>query len=317
MTDEQEKASEKKERVRPIDVENVEFEFIRKVERRNRLDGQNLTTFSEPCTPHKSSSIENTIKSAGGTPIQGSASIVPVAWVSGPLTQLQQMSPNSAALALLSGFAEGRIQMQGATVKHLSRVHMGETKQVTIELIQPDGKLTDKIKKVNFLDWSEQKGLVGNEMLEAEIKKSIDSNLCSMGRQKKGRDPDKLSPVAENRWVAEAKKRKPKPLPKSGLGPEMPAERKGLVKATRSSLRNKPVTPLKATAMEMPARQMVRKSPRFKKTPTTPTTPMPLTQVRSKDDEPTLPMKKDPIRRPTQNQRINPETGLPRTTKAE
>ena len=126
MTDEQEKASEKKERVRPIDVENVEFEFVRKVERRNRLDEQNLTTFSEPCTPHKSSSIENTIKSVGGTPIQGSESIVPIAWVSGPLTQVQQMSPNSAALALLSGFAEGRIQMQGETVKHLSGVHMGK-----------------------------------------------------------------------------------------------------------------------------------------------------------------------------------------------
>ena len=105
-----------KGRVRPIDVENVEFEFVRKVERRNRLDEQNLTTFSEPCTPHKSSSIENTIKSAGGTPIQGLESIVPVAWVSGPPTQVQQMSPNSAALALLSGFAEGRIQMQGETV---------------------------------------------------------------------------------------------------------------------------------------------------------------------------------------------------------
>ena len=247
----------------------------------------------EPCTPHKSSSIDNTIKSAGGTPVQGSAGIVPVTWVSGPPTQVQQMSPNSAALALLSGFAEGRIQMQGETVKHLGGVHMGETKQVTIELIQPDGKLTDKIKKMNFLDWSEQKGLVGNEMLEAEIKKSIDSNLCSMGRQKKGKDPDKLLPAAENRWAAEAKKRKPKPLPKSGLGPETPAERKGLVKATRSSPRNKPVTPLKATATETPARQTVRKSPRFKKTPTT---PMLLTQVGSKDDEPTLPMKKDPIR---------------------
>ena len=132
-------------------------------------------------------------------------SIVPVAWVSGPPTQVQQMSPNSAALALLSGFTEGRIQMQGETVKHLSGVHMGETKQVTIELIQPNGKSTDKIEKKNFLDWSEQKELAGDEMLEAEIKKRIDSNLCSMGRQKKGRDPDKLSPAAKNRWAAEAK----------------------------------------------------------------------------------------------------------------
>ena len=128
MTDEQEKASEKKERVRPIDVENVEFEFVRKVERRNSLDEQNLTTFSEPCTPHKLSSIENTIKSAGGTPIQGSASIVPVAWVSGPPTQVQQMSPNSAALALLSGFAEGRIQMQGDDCKTFERSTHGGNK---------------------------------------------------------------------------------------------------------------------------------------------------------------------------------------------
>ena len=166
---------------------------------------------------------------------------------------------------------------------------------------------------MNFLDWLEQKGLVRNEMLEAEIKKSIDSNLCSMGRQKKGRDPDKLLPAAEDRWVAEAKKRKPKPLPKLGLGSEMPAERKGLVKATRSSPRNKPVTPLKATATETPARQTVRRS----QTLMIPTTPMPLTQVRREDDEPTLPTKKDPIRRPTQNPRINLETGLPRTTEAE
>ena len=92
------------------------------------------------------------------------------------------MSPNSAALALLAGFAEGKIQMQGETVKHLSRVHMGETKQVTIELIQPDGKLIDKIERVNFLDWSEQKELVGDELLEVEIKKSVDLNLCSMGK---------------------------------------------------------------------------------------------------------------------------------------
>ena len=47
MTDEQGRASEKKGRVKPIDVEN--FEFVREVERGNKLDEQNL---SEPCTPH-------------------------------------------------------------------------------------------------------------------------------------------------------------------------------------------------------------------------------------------------------------------------
>ena len=41
MTDEQGRASEKKERVKPIDVENVEFEFVRELERGNKLDKQN------------------------------------------------------------------------------------------------------------------------------------------------------------------------------------------------------------------------------------------------------------------------------------
>ena len=55
MTDEQERASEKKGRVKQIDVRNVEFEFVRKVEGENKLDEQNLTILSEPCTPHKAS----------------------------------------------------------------------------------------------------------------------------------------------------------------------------------------------------------------------------------------------------------------------
>ena len=87
--------------------------------------------------------------------------------------------------------------------------------------------------------------------------------------------------------------------------------------ATRSSPRNKPGPPLKTTTTETPAKQPVRKSPRLKETPMTPTTPMPMMQVGSKDDEPTLPTEKDPIRQPTQNPRINPETGLPWTTEAE
>ena len=66
MTDEQGRSSEKKERVKPIDVENVEFEFVRKVEKGNRLDGQYSSILSEPCTLHKSSLAEKLIKSVGG-----------------------------------------------------------------------------------------------------------------------------------------------------------------------------------------------------------------------------------------------------------
>ena len=71
MTDEQGRASGEKGRVEPIDVENVEFEFVRKVERGNKLDEQNLTTLSEPCTPHKSSLAKKLIKSVGGNTYTG------------------------------------------------------------------------------------------------------------------------------------------------------------------------------------------------------------------------------------------------------
>ena len=48
-----------------------------------------------------------------------------------------------------------------------------------------------------------------DELLEVEIKQNIDSNLCSMGKEKKGRDPDKLSPAAEKRKrAAEAREKK-------------------------------------------------------------------------------------------------------------
>ena len=77
MINEQEKTPEKKGRVKQIDVRNVEFEFVRKVDGENKLDEQNLTILSEPCTPHKSSEAEKLVKSVGGTPVQGSEEIVP------------------------------------------------------------------------------------------------------------------------------------------------------------------------------------------------------------------------------------------------
>ena len=76
MTDEQERTPEKKGRVKQIDVRNVEFEFVRKVEGENKLDEQTLTILSELCSPHKTSVAEKLVKSAGGTPVQGSEEIV-------------------------------------------------------------------------------------------------------------------------------------------------------------------------------------------------------------------------------------------------
>ena len=89
---------------------------------------------------------------------------------------------------------------------------------------------------------------------------------------------------------------------------------------TRSSPRNRPGPLLEMTTTVTPAKQPVRKSPRFKETPTTPATPMPMSQVGDKgdeDNEPTFRTTEDPIRRPTQNPRKNPETGLLWTTEAE
>ena len=95
---------QRKRRVESIDVENVEFEFVKKVERGNRLDEQNLTTLSEPCTPHKSSLAKKSIKSEGETPMQRSEGIVPVTWVSGPPTQVQQMSQKCSGSSTPRGF---------------------------------------------------------------------------------------------------------------------------------------------------------------------------------------------------------------------
>ena len=106
-------------------------------------------------------------------------------------------------------------------MKHLSERNMGEMKQVTIELIQPDGKLIDKIENVNFLNQSGQSELVGEELLEIEIKQNVDSNLCSMGKEKKWKNPDKLSPAAKKRKkAAKAREKRKKKLEEESLEKE-------------------------------------------------------------------------------------------------
>ena len=62
------------------------------------------------------------------------------------------------------------------------------------------------------------------------------------------------------------------------------------------SPRNRPGSPFETMTTVTPAKQPVRKSPRFKETPTTPVIPMPMSQVGDKDEEPTFPMAEDPIR---------------------
>ena len=291
----------------------------------------------------------------GGTPIQGSEEIVLTTWVPGPPIHVQRMSPNSAALALLTGFAEGSIQMQGGTVKHLSEGNMGEMKQVTIELIQPDGKLIDKIENVNFLDRSGQSELVGEELLVIEIKQNVDSNLCSMGKEKKGKNLDKLSPAAKKRKkAAEAREKKKKKLEEERLEKERVEKEKKeeelrqkeeIEKKKQQEKMKKPKPPPKSSlgSVKEPTRsspmlkknlpaseQPTRSSTRFLRTPAqtggaeeaadpeivrTPETP--LLQVLAGDDEPALPTAKESYRRLTQNPQINPQTGRLYTSEAE
>ena len=55
-------------------------------------------------------------------------------------------------------------------------------------------------------------------MLEIEIKQNVDLNLCSVGKEKKGKNPDKLSPAAEKRKkAAKAREKKEKKLEQERL----------------------------------------------------------------------------------------------------
>ena len=58
-------------------------------------------------------------------------------WKSGPPTPVQGLSPNSTALTLLAGFAEGNVQMKGNAVKHLWKGNLARLWHVTIELLEP------------------------------------------------------------------------------------------------------------------------------------------------------------------------------------
>ena len=143
-----------------------------------------MTSRSESCTLQKVN-LKRIIKSEGGTPVFGLGEIEPVKWTSEPLTAVQGMSPNSMAMALLSGFAQGSVQMKGDGVQHISEGNLSKLRKVTIELIQPDGELIGKIENVNFLDQLEQGNESLGEMREnLDTKKDVDSELCSIGKEK-------------------------------------------------------------------------------------------------------------------------------------
>ena len=128
-----------------------------------------------------------------------------LAWKSGLPSPVQGLSPNSTALTLLDGFAKGNIQMQGEAVKHLQEENLAKLRNVTIELMEPDGKVLGTIKNVNFLEESVEKveepttgELLGELELGQDVIIENVADVCSMGKQKKGRmNPTKPSPASK------------------------------------------------------------------------------------------------------------------------
>ena len=154
-------------------------------------------------------------------------------WKSALPTPEQGLSPNSTAFTLLEGFTKGNIQMQGEAVRHLQEGSLARLRNVTIELMEPDGKILGTIKNVNFLEKQKEKieentiseptisEILGGLELDQELIGENIADVCSMGKQKWGRpNPTEPSPASK---VVEKKKKdknqeKPKPAPKSRLG---------------------------------------------------------------------------------------------------
>ena len=119
------------------------FENVELFEKEQRF------TASLPGSPKPATDgVLHTIRSQGGTPILGLEKIEPPAWKLGLPTPVQGLSPNSTALTLLAGFAKGNIQMQGEAIKHLQEGSLAKLSYITIELMEPDGKVLGTIKNV-------------------------------------------------------------------------------------------------------------------------------------------------------------------------
>ena len=252
------------------------------------------------------------------------------------------------AMALLAGFAQGSIQMKGNAVKHIQEGNTARLKQVTIELLQPNGEIIGKIDNMNFLDESESDGSSIREMSqEIEVEDYFENETdFSMSKKKTGRiNLTKLSSALKDQQKQEKEKEraskkgaKEKPPAKLGLG-STPAKEKP---TPRSGLGSKETTPAKGKEAAVPIRTSQRLTLRTPATeqvpaalathtmpcyvclklstvptmPATPVTPILDQQVRG-NDEATFPTATQPGHFLTQNLRINPSTGLSYTLEAE
>ena len=114
--------------------------------------GQKITTSLPGSSELVKEEIPHKVQSQGGTPVAGSDKKELPEWKSGLPTPVQGLSPNSTAFTLLEGFTKGNIQMWGEAVRHLQEGNLARLRNVTIELMEPDGKILGTIKNVNFLE---------------------------------------------------------------------------------------------------------------------------------------------------------------------
>ena len=85
---------------------------------------------------------------------------------------MQGLSPNSTAITLLAGFAQGNVQMQGNAIKHLQEGNLPRLRNITIELLEPGtGRVMGSIPDVNFIEGLDQ--MATEEMID-EMLNQID-----------------------------------------------------------------------------------------------------------------------------------------------
>ena len=131
------------------------YDFVQKFEEISLFEKEQKVTASLPGSPAPALDgvIRPTRSQGGGTPILGLEKIILLKWKSGSPIPVQGLSPNLTAMTLLTGFAQGNIQMQGNTIKHLHDGNLAKLQSVTIELSEPGtSKVMGSIPDVNVVN---------------------------------------------------------------------------------------------------------------------------------------------------------------------
>ena len=186
--------------------------FVQKFKEISLLEKEQKVTASLPGSPAPAlDGVIRPTRSQGDTPILGSEEIILPQWKSGPPTPVQGLSPNSTAMTLLAGVAQGNIQMQSNAIKHLQEGNLAKLQSVTIELLEPEiSRVMGSIPDVNFVDGMNQmpveesigemlSELGSNNPTSSELNNetTFDNYCYSMGKEKQGKQNPIPSPVTK------------------------------------------------------------------------------------------------------------------------